>query len=90
MTLNQVLKQLKALADDKIRAHNAKNGAGDNQFGVKHGDIRVLAKEIKADHKLMWACPCCKSARCCPSSRPSIAPSGDCAGSGRSPWTPIR
>jgi 3-methyladenine DNA glycosylase AlkD len=52
MTLNEALKQLKALGDEKTRAHNTKWGAGDNQFGVKHGDIRVLAKKIKNDHAL--------------------------------------
>jgi 3-methyladenine DNA glycosylase AlkD len=52
MTLNETLKQLKALGDEKVRKQNAKWGAGDNQFGVKHGDIRVLAKKIKADRKL--------------------------------------
>src|SRR5262245_64097269 len=35
-----------------MRAHNSKFGAGDKQFGVKHGDIRVLAKKIKTDHEL--------------------------------------
>ena len=52
MTLNETLKQLKALANEKVRAHNAKYGAGDNQFGVKLGDIRVLAKKIKTNHEL--------------------------------------
>jgi len=52
MTLNETLKQLKALGNEKMRTHNTKYGAGDNQFGVKHGDIRVLAKKIKNDHKL--------------------------------------
>ena len=52
MTLDQALKQLKALGNEKMRAHNSKYGAGDDQFGVKHGDIRALAKKIKADHKL--------------------------------------
>ena len=52
MTLNETLKQLKALGDEKVRKHNTKYGAGDNQFGVKHGDIRTLAKKIKSDHKL--------------------------------------
>lgn len=52
MTLNEILKKLKSLGDEKMRKNNAKNGAGDNQFGVKHGDIRTLAKKIKADHKL--------------------------------------
>ena len=49
-SLNETLKQLKALGNEKVRAHNTKYGAGDNQFGVKHGDIRVLAKKIKTDH----------------------------------------
>jgi 3-methyladenine DNA glycosylase AlkD len=52
MTLTETLKQLKALGNQAVRKQNAKWGAGDNQFGVKHGDIRVLAKKIKADHKL--------------------------------------
>ena len=52
MTLKETLKQLKALGDEKVRAHNTKYGAGDNQFGVKLGDIRVLAKKIKTDPEL--------------------------------------
>lgn len=52
MTLNEILNQLKALGNETTRAHNTKNGAGDNQFGVKHGDIRMLAKKIGSDHEL--------------------------------------
>jgi 3-methyladenine DNA glycosylase AlkD len=52
MTLNEALKQLKSLGNEKTRAHNTKYGAGDNQFGVKHGDIRALAKKIGSDHEL--------------------------------------
>ena len=52
MTLNETLKQLKALGNEKVRAQNAKTGAGDNQYGVSLGDIRVLAKKIKTDHAL--------------------------------------
>jgi 3-methyladenine DNA glycosylase AlkD len=52
MTRNQALKQLKALGNAKVRAHNTKYGAGDNQFGVKLGDIRALAKKIKTNHEL--------------------------------------
>ena len=58
MTLNETLKQLKALGTAKVRAQNAKSGAGDNQFGVSLGDIRGLAKKIRADHPLalsLWA-----------------------------------
>jgi 3-methyladenine DNA glycosylase AlkD len=52
MTLNETLKQLKALGNEKVRAQNAKSGAGDNQYGVSLGDIRSLAKKIKKDHAL--------------------------------------
>ena len=52
MTLKETLKQLKALGNAKVRAQNAKSGAGDNQSGVSLGDIRVLAKKIRTDHLL--------------------------------------
>lgn len=52
MTVHEILAQLKSLGDDARRAHNTKAGAPDNQFGVKLGDIRAMAKKIKADHEL--------------------------------------
>lgn len=52
MTHTEVLTQLEALGHESVRAHNRKYGAGDNQFGVKMGDIRALAKKIKANHPL--------------------------------------
>ena len=52
MNTMQVMARLEELGDEKRRAFNAKRGAGDNQFGVKTGDIRKLAKEIKVDHEL--------------------------------------
>lgn len=52
MTLNETLKQLKTLGNAKVRAQNAKSGAGDNQYGVSLGDIRVLAKKIRTNHEL--------------------------------------
>lgn len=52
VTLEEALRQLESLGSEGMRAYNAKSGAGDKQFGCKHGDIRVLAKKIKADHKL--------------------------------------
>jgi 3-methyladenine DNA glycosylase AlkD len=55
MTLKETLKQLESLGDEKRRAHNTKYGAGDNQFGVPHGDIRALAKKIKTNHELALA-----------------------------------
>jgi 3-methyladenine DNA glycosylase AlkD len=54
-TLKEALAQLEALGNEKVRAHNRKHGAGDNQFGVRLGDIRKLAEKIKADHALAMA-----------------------------------
>ncbi|MEW4570274.1 DNA alkylation repair protein [Tautonia sp. JC769] len=52
MTLEHTMARLEALGNDRMRAQNRKNGAGENQFGVRLGDIRKVAKEIKADHGL--------------------------------------
>lgn len=52
MTVKEVLKQLESLGDEARRKHNFKAGAPDNQFGVKLGDIRAIAKKIKTDHDL--------------------------------------
>lgn len=51
-TINEVLVALEKLGDPKVRAMNAKNGAPENQFGVKMGDIRNVAKAIKTNHEL--------------------------------------
>ncbi len=53
--LDEGLAQLAALGSEKMRAHNAKHGAGDNQFGVKLGDIRALANRLKTNHDLALA-----------------------------------
>lgn len=55
MNLKDALAQLKALGDEKVRARNKKNGAGDNQFGVPMGGIRKVAAKIKTDHELAMA-----------------------------------
>jgi 3-methyladenine DNA glycosylase AlkD len=52
MTVNEILARLKSLGDDARHAHNTKAGAPDNQFGVRLGDIRAMAKKIKTDHQL--------------------------------------
>jgi 3-methyladenine DNA glycosylase AlkD len=52
MTVNEILFHLKSLGNEKVFAHNKKFGAGENQFGVKMGDIRTLAKKIKTNHSL--------------------------------------
>lgn len=55
ITLKETLAQLKSLGNEKVRAHNKKYGAGENQFGVKLGDIRKLADKIKINDKLAAA-----------------------------------
>jgi 3-methyladenine DNA glycosylase AlkD len=52
MTLEETLKELEALGNAKVRALNAKSGAGENQYGVALGDIRKVAKKIRTDHAL--------------------------------------
>jgi 3-methyladenine DNA glycosylase AlkD len=47
MNLQETMSALEALGNEKVRAHNKKFGAGDNQFGVKLGDIRKLAAKLK-------------------------------------------
>jgi 3-methyladenine DNA glycosylase AlkD len=56
-TLKETLAQLEALGNEKVRAQNRRNGAGDKQFGVKLGDIRKLAAKIKTNDalaKTLW------------------------------------
>ncbi|MCM4159244.1 DNA alkylation repair protein [Antarcticibacterium flavum] len=52
MTAKEVLGELEAMGDEKVYARNERNGAGKEQYGVKLGDIRKLAKRIKQDHEL--------------------------------------
>lgn len=52
MTVDEILAQLESLGDHARRAYNTKAGAPENQFGVKLGDIRVMAKKIKTNHEL--------------------------------------
>jgi 3-methyladenine DNA glycosylase AlkD len=52
MTVKEILAHFKSLGDEARRKHNAKQGAGNNQFGVKMGDIRALAKKLKTNHEL--------------------------------------
>lgn len=54
-TLADTLAQLEALGNEKVRARNIRNGAGENQFGVMLGDIRKVAAKIGANHPLALA-----------------------------------
>ena len=55
MNVKEILAQLKPLGNEKVRAHNKKYGASDNQFGVPLGEIRKMAAKIKTDHELALA-----------------------------------
>ncbi|NLI00464.1 MAG: DNA alkylation repair protein [Chthonomonadales bacterium] len=52
MTLDEALAQLERRGQQQVRRLNVRDGAGANQFGVKLGDIRAIAKTIKSDHEL--------------------------------------
>lgn len=52
MTYEAVMAQLQSLSNEMILKHNAKAGVGENQFGVKMGDLRALAKQIKLNPEL--------------------------------------
>lgn len=58
MTLKDILKQLEAKGDAKVRARYQKTDAKAPCYGVKLGDLRVIAKQLKANHALaleLWA-----------------------------------
>ncbi len=52
MTLNETMRELEALGSESIRNQKYRSAGGDNQFGVKTGDLRVLAKKIKTNPDL--------------------------------------
>jgi 3-methyladenine DNA glycosylase AlkD len=52
MNLKDVLTELKGMGQEKVRVQYSKAGAGDNQFGVKLGDIRKQAKKLKGQEAL--------------------------------------
>ncbi|HHW10844.1 MAG TPA: DNA alkylation repair protein [Firmicutes bacterium] len=54
-TLEEILRRLESMGNEKVRAQNRRNGAGDNQYGVKLGDIRKLAAEYKNEEGLASA-----------------------------------
>lgn len=61
MTLAEVMEALEAKADPKFMAIYAKRGQVEKHFGVKMGDLRALAKQIKSSHSLaleLWATEC--------------------------------
>ena len=62
--LGQALEQLESLGNEAVRKQNAKWTAGGiqpgaTQFGVKHGDIRALAKKIGSPLSAMKSSSSC-------------------------------
>ena len=56
--ISEIMARLESLGSAEVRERNARNNAGNNQFGVKMGDIRQLAREIKLNPALaaeLWA-----------------------------------
>lgn len=54
----ELLAELRALGDEKVRAQYQKNGAGDNVLGVRLGDLRKVAARFKSNPGLareLWA-----------------------------------
>lgn len=50
--------ELRSLGEPSLREINARRGMGENQFGVKMGSLRDIAKRIKTDPQLateLWA-----------------------------------
>lgn len=52
MLLEETLEKLQTLGSDKLKEQNKKRGAGDNQYGVKMGDIRKIADKLRKNHAL--------------------------------------
>ncbi|MBO9575862.1 MAG: DNA alkylation repair protein [Sphingobium sp.] len=52
MTVDEALARLEAFGSEQIRALAARHGVPGVKYGVKMGDIRIVAKAIKADHAL--------------------------------------
>lgn len=52
MNSTDLLQELQALGSEKVRRQNTKQGAHDNQFGVRLGDIRKVAKKAKKSNLL--------------------------------------
>lgn len=51
-TLEEVLQALERCGQAEVRERNARHGAPENQFGVKMGEIRTIAKSLKGNHEL--------------------------------------
>lgn len=55
MEIQEILTQLEAKGDAKMRKHHIKFGATGELYGTKLGDIRALAANLKTNHPLALA-----------------------------------
>ena len=51
-TVSQIMAELKKKGSEQTRKIYTNHGAGDNIFGVKVADLKVIAKKIKGDQEL--------------------------------------
>lgn len=51
-TVEDILQALELRGNPQVRRLNARNGAPENQYGVKLGDLRTIAKSLKTNHEL--------------------------------------
>jgi len=52
MTKTEVMKELKAMADEQTKKTWARHGAKQPFFGVKIGNLKLIEKKVKKDHAL--------------------------------------
>lgn len=52
MLLQEAMDKLQSLGTEQTRKTYRRHGSGDNVFGVLFGDLKILAKSIKRDHRL--------------------------------------
>jgi len=58
MTINDVRTKLEVLGTEQLRTQNVRHGYVGGQYGVKLGELRVIAKAIKLNTALgleLWA-----------------------------------
>ncbi|MCR9118275.1 MAG: DNA alkylation repair protein [bacterium] len=53
-TVSQVMSALKSKGSEQTRKTYLRHGAPDDMFGVKIGDLKVIAKQIKGDQELAY------------------------------------
>lgn len=55
MNVESVLQRLEALGEERVRERNRRRGVGDEQFGVRLGEVRKVAASLGKNHELARA-----------------------------------